>query len=248
MHKIKSLQYLIMLALRSCAILIICENMIQEGMTKTIERQEPGLFDYYNRMAKLSEKSSPMWKLDERVHWEMFRSEIEKLLQREAAGPGGRPRYDVVMMFKILVLQRYYNLSEEQTEFQINDRLTFQKFLGFTLADTVPDKNTIWDFKESLSFGDGVERLFKCFEKHLLEVGLVGQEGKIIDASFVDVPRQRNRHEDNEAIKKGAIPIEFGKNKNKLSQKDTDARWTKKYTAPQLTATVGWWREAVKKE
>lgn len=171
-------------------------------MTKTIPRQEPGLFDYYNRMAKLSEKSSPLCKLDERVNWEMFRLEIEKLLQRKAAGPGGRPRYDVVMMFKILVLQRYYNLSEEQTEFQINDRLTFQKFLGFTLADTVPDKNTIWDFKESLSFEDGVERLFKCFEKHLLEAGLVGQEGKIIDASFVDVPR--------------------------LSQKDTDARWTKK--------------------
>lgn len=197
-------------------------------MTKTIQRQEPGLFDYYNRMAKLSEKSSPLWKLDERVNWEIFRSEIEKLLQSEASGQGGRPRYDVVMMFKILVLQRYYNLSEEQTEFQINDRLTFQKFLGLTLADTVPDKNTIWDFKESLSFDDGVERLFKCFEKHLLEAGLVGQEGKIIDASFVDVPRQRNSREDNEAIKKGAIPIEFGKNKNKLSQKDTDARWTKK--------------------
>lgn len=204
--------------------------MLCGGMkkNKTIQRQDPGLFDYQNRMEKLSQTASPLEKLDGRIQWEMFRATLEKAVEREARGPGGRPRHDAVMMFKILVLQRYYNLSEEQTEYQINDRLSFQKFLGMTLADSVPDKNTIWDFKELLNEAGGVEKLFRCFEDHLREAGLVGSEGKIIDASFVDVPRQRNSQEENEVIKAGAVPVEFGKNPDRLSQKDMDARWTKK--------------------
>jgi len=197
-------------------------------MKKPKQKQEPGLFDYSNRMQKLSEVLSPLDKLDTHIDWEIFRPLLEELLQRQEQGLGGRPPYDPVMMFKIIVLQHYYNLSEEQTEFQINDRLTFQKFIGLTLAETVPDKNTIWDFKENLKVKGGIEKLFKLFEKHLRDAGLVGQEGKIIDASFVDVPRQRNSREENEVIKAGAIPLEFGKNKDKLSQKDTNARWTKK--------------------
>ena len=195
---------------------------------KTIQKQDPGLFDYHNRIKKLSETGSPLEKRDARIRWEMFRPTLEKAVEREAKGPGGRPRHDAVMMFKLLVLQRYYNLSEEQTEYQINDRLSFQKFLGITLADSVPDKNTIWDCKELLNKDEGVEKLFRRFEDHLKEAGLVGSEGKILEASFGDVPRQRNSREENEIIKAGAVPIEFGKSPDRLSQKDMDARWTKK--------------------
>jgi len=98
---------------------------------------------------------------------------LEKTLEGSAQGPGGRPRYEVVMMFKILVLHlpvrvrtqtgRYYNLSEEQTEYQIKDRLSFQKFLGLTLADAVADKNTIWDFKQRLIEAGVMEKLFERF-------------------------------------------------------------------------------------
>lgn len=197
-------------------------------MSKTIEKQEPGLFDYQERMKKLSETLSPLEKLDTRIDWEIFRAQLAAGVTKESKGPGGRPRHDVVMMFKVLVLQRYYNLSEDQTEYQVNDRLSFQKFLGMTLADKVPDKNTIWDFKETLNRENGIEKLFARFEKQLQAAGLVGNAGKIIDASFVDVPRQRNNREENEIIKAGAVPIEFGKNEHKLSQKDTEARWTKK--------------------
>ena len=197
-------------------------------MNKTTEKQAPGLFDYQDRMKKLSQTGSALEKLDARIEWEQFRSQLETAVAKKAKGPGGRPRHDVVMMFKILVLQRYYNLSEEQTEYQINDRLSFQKFLGMTLADKVPDKNAIWDFKDALNRDHGIEKLFVCFEKHLKAAGLVGSEGKIIDASFVDVPRQRNSREENEIIKAGAVPIEFGKNTDKLGQKDIEARWTKK--------------------
>ena len=136
---------------------------------KTIQKQDPGLFDYQNRLKKLSEAGSPLEKLEGRIQWELFRPTLEKAVELEAKGPGGRPRHDVVMMFKILVLQRYYNLSEEQTEYQINDRLSFQKFLGITLADSVPDKNTIWDFKELLNEEGSEEKLFRCFEDHLMD-------------------------------------------------------------------------------
>lgn len=197
-------------------------------MKKTIAKQDPGLFDYQNRMAELSRKAHPLEKLDRRIKWEMFREELDRAFDKPGKGSGGRPRYDLVMMFKVLVLQRYYNLSDEQTEFQIKDRLTFQKFLGLSLSDKAPDEKTIWLFREDLAKAGAVEKLFKKFEEYLKEAGLTGQEGKIIDASFVDVPRQRNSREENEIIKAGAVPIEFGKNQDQLSQKDMDARWTKK--------------------
>lgn len=202
------------------------KNVLERGMIKTIQKKYPGLFDYDQRLQKLGESEPPLDRLDKRINWEMFRGELEAFVNKEAKGPGGRPRHDVVMMFKILVLQRYYNLSDEQTEFQINDRLSFQKFLGLTLADDVPDEKTIWLFREEI--GKGTKRLFELFDKHLRSMGLVGRQGKIIDASFVDVPRQRNSCEENEVIKAGAVPLGFGKNEHKLSQKDTDARWTKK--------------------
>lgn len=197
-------------------------------MKKTISKQDPGLFDYQNRMAELSRKAHALEKLDRRIKWEMFREELERIFDRPAKGAGGRPRYDLVMMFKVLVLQRYYNLSDEQAEFQIKDRLTFQKFLGLSLSDKAPDEKTIWLFREDLAEAGGVEKLFEKFEEYLKEAGLTGQEGKIIDASFVDVPRQRNSREENHIIKAGAVPIEFGKDENKLEQKDIEARWTKK--------------------
>lgn len=172
------------------------------------------------------ESEPPLERLDKRIDWEMFRGDLDKLLSKESKGPGGRPRHDVVMMFKVLVLQRYYNLSDEQTEFQINDRLSFQKFLGITLADDVPDEKTIWLFREQV--GKGVRQLFDGFDRHLRESGLMGKQGKIIDASFVDVPRQRNSRDDNEKIKNDEVPESFKKNENIERQKDVEARWTKK--------------------
>lgn len=191
-------------------------------------KKQPGLFDYDQRLKKLSQTVQPLERLDARIDWEMFRTPLEELIVRTGKALGGRPRHDPVMMFKILVLQRYYNLSDEQAEYQINDRLSFQKFLGMTLADTVPDQKTIWLFREILGRGNGVKKLFKSFNRHLESKGLVGKEGKIIDASFVDVPRQRNSRDDNDKIKKGEVPESFTKNENVGEQKDVEARWAKK--------------------
>jgi len=138
-------------------------------------------------MKELSKKAHALEKLDRRIEWEQFWEEIEGAFAKADKGVGGRPPYDRVMMFKVMVMQRYYNLSDEQMEFQLKDRLTFQRFLGLTLADEVPDEKTIWLYREELTRKGVVEKLFKRFEKHLREAGLIGQEGKIVDASFVDV-------------------------------------------------------------
>lgn len=195
---------------------------------KTIPKPQPGLFDYDNRLKKLERGPDPRARLNARIDWTIFRQDLERAIEKEARGPGGRPRHDVVMMFKVLVLQRYYNLSDEQTEYQINDRLSFQKFLGLTLSDSVPDQKTIWLFREVLVRKGQVKQLFRRFETHLHEAGLMGREGKMIDASFVDVPRQRNSREENAEIKQGKGPESFQQNENRMEQKDVGARWAKK--------------------
>lgn len=132
------------------------------------------------------------------------------------------------MMFKILVLQRYYNLSDEQVQFQILDRLSFMRFLGLTLSDRVPDEKTVWLFRENLIGYKLIDPLFNKFLNSLEKANLVGKEGRMVDASFVEVPRQRNSREENEKIKEGIVPKDWEENPKKLSQKDIDARWTKK--------------------
>ncbi len=187
-----------------------------------------GFFDQDIRLSKLSQLGDPLERLNKGIDFELFRSILIEKLTKLSAGAGGRPPYDYVMMFKILILQRYYNLSDDQVEFQINDRLSFMRFLDLTIADDVPDSKTVWHFKEQLIDLELVEDLFLVFIGELEKLNLVVNEGKIIDASFIEIPRQRNSREENELIKKGETPEEFLKNEHKLAQKDLDARWTKK--------------------
>ena len=192
-----------------------------------------GLFDTEYHERKIKEYQPPLSKLDKVINWELFREPIEKALYVEPKGAGGRPAFDKIMMFKILILQKYYNLSDEQTEFQINDRTSFKQFLNLKIGDKVPDEKTVWHFKEQLANKNVSQHLFNLFTEQLITQGIVAKEGSMIDASFVDVPRQRNSKDDNADIKKGAVPLGFAKkDKNgkmsKLFQKDTDARWMSK--------------------
>jgi len=151
----------------------------------------PGLFDVQFRQQWLLAKGNSMSRLDAVVDWELFRALLDAALDKPAQGPGGRPANDRLKMFKALLVQRFYNLSDEQTEYQINDRLSFQQFIGWTLADKIPDANTLWDFREALIEAGAFEKLFALFDAQLRERGLLAQPGKLVDASFVDVPRQR---------------------------------------------------------
>ena len=190
--------------------------------------QSLGFFDVELRVQWLLAKGNPLSRLDAVLDWEMFRPLLDAALDKPAKGPGGRPPHDRLKMFKTLVVQRFYNLSDEQTEYQVSDRLSFQQFIGWTLADKVPDANTIWDFREALIQADVFEKLFDLFGQGLRDRGLLAQPGKLVDASFVDVPRQRNTRAENATIKSGATPAEWEQQPAKQRQKDADARWTKK--------------------
>lgn len=190
-------------------------------------------FNFFNeekRLEKLSELGDSLERLNQAVDWEQFRPIIARALQKKAKGAGGRPAYDSVLMFKILVLQRIYNLSDDQTEFQINDRMSFMRFLGLGLEDCVPDAKTIWLFRDKLTKVNAAKTLFDGFAAQLEAAHLITRTGTIVDATFMDAPRQHNTRNENATIKAGNIPEEWQQEeqRNKLRQKDTDARWTKK--------------------
>jgi IS5 family transposase len=187
-----------------------------------------GLFDESFRLEKLSKLGDPLVMLKEKITWEIFLPTLEGIFIKKNKGIGGREPYDYLMMFKILILQRYYNLSEDRAEYQILDRFSFMRFLDLVTSDKVPDSKTIWLFKETIAQSGKTKELFNTFEELLESKGYIGKEGKIVDASFVEVPRQRNSREENKQIKEGKVPEEWNANPHKLSQKDIDAKWTKK--------------------
>ena len=192
-----------------------------------MERQ-PGFFDIDERYAALSEAGDPLERLVKVVDFEIFRSRLLAALRRSDRSQGGRPPYDPVLMFKILVLQALYSLSDDQTEFQIRDRLSFMRFLGLGLADKVPDAKTIWLFRELLVQAGAMEKLFSRFEEALRDKGYLAMGGQIVDATIVEAPRQRNTDGEKAALKEGKIPEDWQANPAKLAQKDRDARWTLK--------------------
>ena len=147
------------------------------------------------------------------------------------SGPqGGRPPFDPVMMFKILVIQAANTLSDERAEFLINDRLSFMRFLGLGLSDRVPDARTIWLYREKLTKAGVIETLFERFDEAVRGSGYIAMSGQIVDASLVAAPKQRNTDDEKKAIKDGRIPQDWEAKPAKLRHKDRDARWTVKFT------------------
>lgn len=171
-------------------------------------------------------------KLNAVIDWELFREDLETQLGYDVRDPskGGRPPFDAVLMVKVLVLQKYYGLSDDETEFQIMDHFSFMQYLGLQPGDNVPDAKTIWDFKQLLEKDgrDGARKLFDRFGQLLQGQGMLAKESSIVDASFVAAPRQRNTREQNAQIKQGERPDQFDPNTPVGRQKDCDARWAKK--------------------
>ncbi len=191
-----------------------------------------GFFDIANRYAGLDAKNDPLAKIDAVVRWEDFRFRLEAAWRNPAeerkSNAGCKP-WDAVVMFKAIVLCALYNLSDDQVEYQIRDRFSFVRFLGLGLEDKVPDAKTVWMYREQLVQAGVIEALFEDFDGYLEKQGYLAMGGQIIDASIVAVPKQRNNRDENEKIKEGETPEGWDDNPAKRSQKDTDARWTKKH-------------------
>lgn len=195
-------------------------------MITTQHELELSLLDI--RLAKLAEMGDPLITLNAQINWEDFRPELNRIHQKERKSNAGAKAFDVVLMFKMLILQNYYGLGDRNLEYQVRDRLSFMRFLGLTLLDRIPDEKTVWLFRETLGKLGLVEVLFAKFHEQLAAYGYQAQKGQLIDASFIEAPKQRNSREENAQIKEGKPPEEWDKKPNKKRQKDVDARWAKK--------------------
>src|SRR5262249_5322508 len=191
-----------------------------------------GFFDADKRLIVLSAKGDPLEAIDRLVPWERFRADIEAVVltpEEMRKSSAGRKPLDAIVMFRMLVLQALNNLSDEQVEYQVRDRLSFTRFLRLGIEDSIPDATTLWLFREKLAKAGLIEKLFDRFDQHLAAKGYMARGGQMVDATIVPVPTQRNSRDENEAVKAGRIPQEWYNKPAKLRQKDRDARWTQRH-------------------
>ena len=192
----------------------------------------PKLFDLDERLNAISAKGDALETIKAIVPWETFRADIEAATETKAEdrkSAAGRKGYDAVLKFRMLVLAALYNLSDEQLEIQVRDRLSFMRFLDLGLEHPVPDATTIWLFREALVTAGLVDKLFERFGQHLAVKGYLARGGQIIDATIVTAPIQSNTKDENAAVKSGETPKDWEQKAAKNQQKDKDARWTKKH-------------------
>ena len=189
---------------------------------------QQGFWDVDARQQKLEQKKPLLNQLNELVPWETFRPTLMQIRETPRKSEAGRKPTDVLLLFKMLVLQKLYTISDEELEYQINDRLSFMQFLGLGLEDAVPDATTVWLFREQLQQHGLVEELFEQFSGYLQGAGYAAKDGQIVDATLIPVPKQRNTRQENQTLKQGEVPAEWQAQPHKLAQKDVDARWTKK--------------------
>jgi hypothetical protein len=137
-----------------------------------------GFFDEDKRLAAISAKGDPLEMIDRVVPFESFRAEIEAMVLTPAKNKksnAGRKPTDVIVMFRMLVLQSLYNLSGEQVEYQVRDRMSFTRFLRLGIEDRIPDGTTLWLFRETLGKAGLIEKLFERFSQHLeAKAGQIG--------------------------------------------------------------------------
>ena len=187
------------------------------------------LFSLAEQLERLSKDGDPLEVLAATVEFERFRPHLTRGLGYSDRARGGRPPFDPVAMFKVLVVQAQHNLSDARMEFMIRDRLSWMRFLGFDLGAPTPDENTIRHFRNRLTETGALKRVMKAFDWQLHKKGYIPMSGQIVDASLVPAPKQRNTEGEKEAIKEGKSAREIWPDEPaKAAQKDVDARWTLK--------------------
>ncbi|MFV3077224.1 IS5 family transposase [Niveispirillum fermenti] len=190
-----------------------------------------GFWDFEDRLRELSAEGDPLERLSATVDFEQFRPVLAKALRRGDPRKGGRPPFDAVLKFKMLVLQALHGLSLQQTSDLVRDRLSWMRFCGLGPGDGVPDANTLWDFREALIGARALDALFMRLEQAISAAGYLPMSGQIVDATLVAAPRQRNREDEKAAIKQGRSAQEIWPDQPaKAAQKDVDARWTVKFS------------------
>lgn len=185
----------------------------------------PDLFAGQRRESKLDRLGDPLIALNKYIDFAALAAEVDRVAPRPDSAQGGRPPYPTETMVRILVVKRLHNLSDEQVEFQLNDRLSFQRFCGLQHSATIPDRTTVWTFENRIG-ADAAKAVFKAVQVQLQKRGYIARCGQIIDATLVPAPRQHIGKDDKAALEKGEEPDWTPAQKR---QRDTDASWTKKH-------------------
>ncbi|MGH6636588.1 MAG: transposase [Gammaproteobacteria bacterium] len=134
--------------------------------------------------------------LNNSIPWENFRRICSKVHDKERKSPAGRKPLDPVMMFKVLVLQSLYNISDQQMEYQIKDRMSCMRFPGLNLEGKVPDATTLWSYRQALTDQGLLAPLFERFNTYLAAQSYQAKSGQIIDASIAFAGRKRTDYRD----------------------------------------------------
>ncbi len=175
---------------------------------------------------KIDNLGDPLVNIQNHIHFDALASEVDRIVPRPDNTRGGRPAFPTETMVRILILKRLYNLSDEQMEYQLLDRMSYQRFCGLDQVANIPDRTTIWTFENRI--GEvGARALFDGVSDQLLRKGFIARGGQIIDATLVAAPRQHLSRNEKELIKQGATPI--GWKPAQRRQKDLDTTWTKKH-------------------
>jgi len=185
------------------------------------------LFAAEERESKLNKLGDVLQSLDEHIDFTALSCAIDKAAPRPSRAKGGRPPFASELMVRVLVVQQMFNLSDKQMEYQLLDRLSFQRFVGLRQSSQIPDRTTIWTFRERLIQADASDCIFEAVNQQLASQGYVARGGQMIDASIVPAPIQHMSRDEKAQIKEQAMPSDWSPEKRR--QKDVDATWTKKH-------------------
>ena len=186
-----------------------------------------GFWSIAERLAEISARGDPLETLAATVDFEMFRPVLVRVLGERPRWRGGRPGFDPVLKFRMLVLQSLHGLSLEATEYLVRDRLSWMRFCRLGPGDAVPDANTLWDFREALIRAGALDDLFARLDQAITAAGYLPRGGQIVDATLVAAPRQRLTDGEKAQIKEGRTAAEVWPDEPaKARQKDVDGRWT----------------------
>ena len=183
------------------------------------------LFADEHHRKKIDTLGDPLAEIESYIDFGALAAEVDRVAPRPVSPQGGRPPYPTETMVRILVLKRLYNLSDEQMEYQLLDRMSYKRFCGLASAVNIPDRTTVWTFENRIGEA-GAKVLFDGVTTQLLKHGYVARGGQIIDATLVPAPRQRLDRQEREALAEGRTPAW---SEAERRQKDVDATHTKKH-------------------